>query len=270
MSILLLIGTFEAFFLLLLLYGKKEKNPADIYLGGFLGILGLTILLAYLEVYNSEKGYPLPSFLNLGWLLLFLHGPALWFYIKSLTMPDFKTRAIHLLHLVPFIVFFVVHYITFIRLPEQDKIYLVKNEIFRESLFYTLSVACIGISTLSYNTWALLLIRRHRRSIIQQYSNIEKIDLEWLRMLTLASVIVYALNVFLFNLNSIIPFASYIALTRAVYIFATIYILVIGYFGLRQGRVFANVAPSQGTQTSTSICTASRGPRDRVRTTCAT
>jgi AraC-like DNA-binding protein len=242
MSIILLIGAFEAIFLLLLLASKPQKRPSDRYLGLLFALYALTIGGAYLELYNYEQGYSLPAFLNLSWLLLLLHGPALWLYIQALTVPQFRFRAIHLLHLLPFVIFFILHGATFMFLPAAEKIVLVQSEAFREGLMYPVSVLAIGISTLSYNIWALLLIRRHRQRLMQSHSQLEGLDLEWLKILTIASLCLYVVNVLLFNLNNLFFFASYIELTLIAYIFAAVYVFVLGYFGLRQANVFTNHA----------------------------
>jgi len=245
MSIILLIGAFEAIFLLLLLASKPQKRPSDRYLGLLFALYALTIGGAYLELYNHEHGYPWPAFLNLSWLLLLLHGPALWLYIKSLTEAQFRLRGTYLLHLVPFAVFAALHAATFIFLPAAEKVKLVESESFREELMYPISVLAIGISTLSYNIWALVLIRRHRQRLLQSHSRLEGLDLQWLKILVIASLCLYVVNVSLFNLNNLFFFASYIELTLIAYIFAAVYVFVLGYFGLRQANVFTQHLPAE-------------------------
>jgi AraC-like DNA-binding protein len=244
MDIILLFGVFETLFLILLLVGKRRKVKADWYLGILLGLYGLTIAGAYLELYNFKHNFSLPAFLNLSWLLLFLHGPALWFYIQALTRPSFRLKALHLLHLLPFIIFFAFQYVIFFSLPAEEKIIIVGSELFRNWPFYKISVACIGISNFTYNIWALLLIRKHKRRIKQTYSEIESIDLKWLKILIFAALTLYAVNVALFNLNTVLSFTSYRELTFITYIFATLYVLFLGYFGLQQGRIF--ISPVKG------------------------
>jgi AraC-like DNA-binding protein len=240
MNTLLIIGTFESVFLILLLLGKNNKSKADLFLGFIFFFYALSIGTTYLEGYNFNNGFPFPAIINISWLLLFLHGPALWLYIKSLTDQDFRLKPIHLLHLVPFIVYFSIHYYTFMALPAQDKIELVRNDLFKQNIFYTISVVSIGISTIGYNIWALLLIRDHRKNIMKNFSQIEGIDLNWLRILTISSLVCYSVNVFLFNLDLIFQYATYQLLMLVTYSFASVYILFLGYFGIQQGNIFIN------------------------------
>ncbi len=242
MNYILIIGVFEALFLILLLFTKKVKSRSDLFLGIIIGLYGLSIFATYIELYNIQHDFPFPKLINLNWLVLFLHGPALWFYIKSISSRDFTFRPIYLLHFAPFLVFTTVHYFNFISLPADEKIYIAKNEIFRNFVFYKISVLSIGISTITYNVWALNLIRNYNKRIKQYFSNVQEIDLAWLRILTIASLGIYLLNVALFNLDLIFHFAPYKILMMVTYGFAAIYVLLIGFFGLKQKNVFLTLS----------------------------
>jgi AraC-like DNA-binding protein len=51
---------------------------------------------------------------------------------------------------------------------------------------------------------------------------------------------VFRVNVFLFNINNYLHFASYYELAQIAYSFSTMYVLFIGYFGIKQGRIFTD------------------------------
>lgn len=238
MEIVLLLGTFQAFSLSLILIAKKNKTKSDLYLGLLLFIYALTIGGAYLEVYNHNHNYPLPFFLNLSWVFLFLHGPILWFYVKSLTNPEFTFGRLHILHFIPFLICIFSQYFGFTILPASEKILITSQELFRTKIFFTFSVVGIGISTLAYTISVLNIIKKHRIAIVNNYSNIVSIDLTWLQNLSIAALIVYTINVFLFNINLIFPFISYITLTVITYTLATVYVFFLGFFGFRQGSIF--------------------------------
>lgn len=240
MEYILIIGTFEALFLILLLLGKKNKSLPDYLLGVIFVLYAISIGSVYLELQNIRNNFPFPAIMNISWIFLFLHGPALWFYIKSLSDPEFRFKPVYLLHFVPFIYFSVFQYFHFIHLPVTEKIRLLENDLFKEHVSYKISVLAIGVSTISYNIWALNLIRRRRDKLMQQYSKIEDIDLGWLSTLIIAALIIYSLNVALFNLDLVFHFATYKFLMFLTYSFASVYILFLGYFGIRQGNIFIN------------------------------
>lgn len=242
MNYILIIGTFEAIFLILLLLSKRNKTLPDLFLGIIFFLYAISIGITYIEVYNIRNNFPYPGFINLSWMFLLLHGPALWLYIKSLSGSEFRPRPIYFLHFVPFLFFLIFHYFNFIHLPAPEKIRLLENDLFKERISYKVSVLSIGVSTITYNLWALALIRSRRNILKQSLSKIEDIDLSWLRTLTIAALICYSINVALFTLDLIFHFATYRYLMLVTYSFASIYILLLGYFGLKQGNVFFNSA----------------------------
>jgi hypothetical protein len=89
-------------FLFVLMIGKKNKMLADKILLVMLAVYAITIGGPYIEIYNLNNGYPYPHLMNNAWLFLLLHGPLLWFYVKSLIIKNFRFRYFHLLHLIPF------------------------------------------------------------------------------------------------------------------------------------------------------------------------
>jgi AraC-like DNA-binding protein len=247
MESIFLIGTFNACILLIFLFRKKRRCNSDKYLFYLFLVYALTILGAWSEVYNNRNGFPFPSLLNVSWLLLFLHGPFLWFYVKSLTEIDFSFKRIHLIQFAPFLLFGLIQLFSFILLPAPEKIRMVVNEQITNRIFYIISNIAIGISMLSYNICVLLLLRLHRNNIRQYHSMTAGIDLKWLNVLTIASLSVSLVNVMLFNLNNVFHFAGHVQLTTITHIFAVVYILFIGYYGLQQKDIFINyIAPDTG------------------------
>ncbi len=247
MRTLLIIGTFEALFLILLIISKRERRVSDYFLGLIFLSLALSIGFTWLELFNAEAGYPFPWALNISWIFIFLHGPALWFYIKSLSIKGFRFRLVYLLHLVPFATFFVVQYIMFFSQEPSHRIQLVINNTFQEWTFYKISVIGIGVSTFSYFLWGMRQIRDYRKDLEHHFSRIDNKDLEWLRILIIVSLVVYAGNVGVFILDLFFDIAPYHVLMLVTYSFASIYILVLGYFGLRQGDIFINNSNGAGT-----------------------
>lgn len=246
MEYILLIGTFESIFLLLLLLGKKNKSVPDFLLGVIFLLYAISIGSVYLELQNIKNNPAYSAITNISWLFLFLHGSALWFYIKSLSDPEFRFKPRYLIHFIPFIFFSVFQYFNFISLTVAEKIRFLENDVFKETVYYKITVLAIGVSIISYNIVALNLIRRRREKLMQQYSKIEDIDLGWLNVLTIATLISYSVNIALFNLDMIFHFASYKFLMFLTNSFATVYVLFLGYFGIRQGNIFIGDARKTG------------------------
>nr|MDA3822007.1 hypothetical protein [Bacteroidales bacterium] len=73
MKTLLIIGTFEALFLILLIISKREKGISDFFLGFIFLSFALSIGFTWLEIFNADNGYPFPWALNISWIFIFLH-----------------------------------------------------------------------------------------------------------------------------------------------------------------------------------------------------
>lgn len=240
MTIVLFIGFFMSLFLMFFVIGKKNKTLADKILLAMLAVYAITIGGPYIEIYNRNNSYPYPHLMNNAWLFLLLHGPFLWFYVKSLIIKNFQFRYVHCLHFMPFLGYLILHYFNFLSLSANEKILLIQNELFTTTVYFKVRGLSIGLSSIGYNIWALILLRKYRKNILNQYSNVENIELTWLRTLSVASLVVFTLNVFLFNINNYLQFSSYYELAQIAYSFSTIYVLFIGYFGIKQGRIFTD------------------------------
>ena len=253
MNIVLFIGFFMSLFLIVLLAGKRNKIHADRILLSILVVYGLTIGGPYIELYNRANNYPYPHLMNIAWLFLLLHGPLLWLYIKSLIDKTFRIEVIHLLHLLPFTVFLFIHFFQFLTLSGDEKVFLLQNEAFTSTVFFRIRGIAIGISSIGYNIWALILLKRHRKNIENHFSNTENKDLSWLRTLVIASLIIFSVNVLLFNVNNFLHFTGFYEIMRLAYSFSALYVLYIGYFGIKQPDIFVHFQISEAGKNHSSL-----------------
>jgi AraC-like DNA-binding protein len=83
----------------------------------------------------------------------------------------------------------------------------------------------IAFSGIFYVTWSALLLKRHRSNIREQFSDLEKINLQWLRILTYGLGGIWVLVMF---------FKSELLILAGVGIF----VFLIGFFGVRQAIIF--------------------------------
>lgn len=232
-------------FFVALLAGKRHKVLTDkVFLSMFV-VYALTIGGTYMELYNVRHDYPFLHLMNVSWLFLLLHGPLLWFYVKSLTSPGFKINPLHLFHFAPFAIYCVLHSFNFIQLSAEEKLALVKNEVFTSTIMFKIGVMVVGISSIGYNLVALNLLQKHLKNIKNTFSDIEDKDLKWLKTLVMASLIIFLTNVLLYNVNNYFHFSKYFKLSQIAYSFSSVYVFFIGYFGIRQGQIFVDNLPSE-------------------------
>lgn len=240
MVFLLIIGAFQAIALVLLLLVKRSKGVADYILSGYLFISALIIVLAYLEIWNRNLGYPYPWLINLSTPLILVIGPTLWFYVKSLTDQHFKFKAIYALTLIPFAVVVAMLLARYYLQPDALKITIEQNEEFKKDLVFYIIVAIIALSNLGYTLWGLLLIKRYRQKLKTYFSRTETIDLAWLKFLLISALICYMCISGLYILDSIVGLVSYATLQLFGFSIASVFVMVLGFFGLKRGSIFTS------------------------------
>ncbi len=240
----LIIGIFMSLLLPVLLLSKKKRGDADIHLAIYLILSAIGLTLAWLEILNRERGYPNPFLINTSAPFVLLLGPALWLYVKRLITPGFKASAIHLLMFLPFtLAFFMLLFNSYIQ-PDSVKIAADSSESFRGNITFPLIMGLIAVSNIGYTLWGLLLIKRHRVNIKSYYSKTEKIDLQWLKFLLIWAFICYTSISLLYIADSIRDFMPYSTLQLTGYNIASVFVIILGFFGLRQGNLFSEGNPA--------------------------
>lgn len=218
---LYLTGISIALFLSLLLVTKKNKTQADKILALWLLILGLHLLFYYLSF--SDKIYEYPVFFGLQFPMPLLHGPFLYLYAGALTRRITPGKVINFLHFAPALAFFGL-FIQFYSMPVDQKISIVQKGGTGYQPFYSLALASVIISGFVYVLLTIVLLRKHRRTILNQFSYTGKINLQWLQYLTYGIGLVWIVIVFSYD--------------EIIFAAAVLFILFIGYFGIRQVGIF--------------------------------
>ena len=212
-----LAGVGLSFFLCLLLFTKKNRSNADNLLAGWLLLTTLHLLLFYFR-----KADLYPHFLGADMPLPLVHGPFLFAYTRALT--NRPLRPTHFaLHFLPAIAV-LLRLIPFFMLSTVEKETIFANRGAGYETFNTLRYTAIVVSGIVYVALSYLAIREHRKAIAQEFSNTDKINLAWLQYLMYWLVAIW-MGVLLHN-------------DTVIFGTATLFILFIGYFGIRQVGIF--------------------------------
>lgn len=217
---LYLLGIFLAFFLSFLLITKKSKNAADYILSAWLSVLGANLITYYLL---STNQYDYPTWVVFGTMLPLLHGPFLYLYVKQQTSPKpFLMR--DYLHFVPLLLCNILFASFYLASPsEKMDIVMHKGQGFDVEM--GIRSYAVYISGVVYVTLSLWTLYQYRKNMVQQFSNTEKINFNWLLYLILWIVMIWF-------------FVLFIQEDRFIYAATTFFILWLGYFGIKQVQVF--------------------------------
>ena len=208
---------------------KKAKNTADKILLGWLCAILLQLIL--FSIISSKAYVQFPYLLGLEIPLPFLHGPFLFLYTKSLTSPRVSSRK-EALHFIPYGIAFI-SIIPFLLLEKEEKIYVYQNE--GEGFILLSSIILLGIilSGITYIVLSLRTLIEHKKCIKATFSYTEKINLEWLYRLIIGLSFIWVLVIF--------------ADDEIIFISVVLFVIFIGYYGIKQVGIFTNQAPQEWT-----------------------
>jgi hypothetical protein len=241
MNYIYIVGIFEALFLFAFILSKRKRSTADSVLALAFLLFGINIFTAYMEWQNRTNGYPFPFFIQTTPPFLLLHGPVLWFYIKAQTEQNFRFKAIHLLHFLPFILLLTDLLLSIYILPETAKMELDKSEGFKSFPTFNLDMMAILFSPPVYYFWGLKLLNRYQKQLKDYFSETSQVDLQWLKVLLVSSLcLAIAINGTFF-IDHFVAIAPFGVLQSISYLFVSVYILFLGFFGHRQQVLITQV-----------------------------
>lgn len=230
-------GAILSIFLILLLQSKPQKSNADRWLVYYLGV-NACLLLFYYD--NLTPNVLLPQKIQfLGFLLPLLSAPLLYFYIRALTFGAIRHIRFMMLHFLPF----GLIYLLFI-CYENDIFIAYTFPHFKEStpswviLFITMPMAMVaGI----YSIGGLRVLVKYQEALPNAYSFTEKIMLNWLKWIVLSNLLLFVVLFLLIKFGVNIGLLTYQNLFGVVGSILTSYVFLVGFLGLKQTTIFANV-----------------------------
>lgn len=175
-SLFYLAGVFIACFSSLLILGKRKKIMADYVLAVWFLMIGIHLILFMLFFSGSYVKYP--YFLGFEVIFPFIHGPMLYVYVLCVTgrNPGVKTA---LLHGIPVLMICIL-LSQFLMMSPWDRLASYQNgNNGYKSLSKVIKYLMI-LSGIVYVVLSLLAVRKYTKGISSQYSNTEKINLNWL------------------------------------------------------------------------------------------
>lgn len=221
-----IVGITLTLFLEFVLLTKENKCKADKILVTWLFVIAFH--LTTFSLISTNKYLQFPYLLGLEIPIPLLHGPFLFLYTTSLTKG--KTEASNkLLHFIPYALV-LISTIPFLLLNSEDKIIVYRNEGEAYSTLKSIIYYGIILSGIAYSFLSLRLLVKHKRKIKDNYSYTEKVNLQWLFKLIIGISCIWIIVLF----------------ADDEYIFSSVvlYVLFIGYYGIKQVGIFTNQPPA--------------------------
>lgn len=232
---ILILGAVQGIFLAAFLFTKKENKIANKLLG--LALFGYAIdILNTLYVY-TELYYTYPAFIGAFSLMPFLYAPAIYLYSKFLRKRKSETISKkELLHFIPFLIFQIFGPLYLLFQSNSYKLILMESTS-DKPLISLIVGSLIPFYGLAYIILAIFEAKKFNKEIRQNYSNIEKVKLDWLVILLFGIAVIWVLEVIQYIITRGLT-ESNIPMYILIYISISILIYTIGFFALKLPQVF--------------------------------
>lgn len=231
------IAVFNAFFFTLLLFQKKSRMIHDnilivwlIYLGFFIGSYSL----------YSHELFTEFNILSANLISLFmLQGIFLFLYASKLVSKQKRFNKKTLWHLLPFAAFNLYLLIAsfFPDIAHEIRIENVHTNVHHPLLFQLFLIITL-LSGPFYFVLTLRLFKRHDINIFDNFSSIDTINLKWLRKLVIIFGVVWTALIIITVIHHVFNLFSMVFCTDSLFLALSVFVILIGYFGLKQKIIF--------------------------------
>lgn len=221
----------QAFLFAGLFASKKRRISADLVMVSWLLLFSVHsfLILVNLNNENSKLFQIIPVNLTL------LYGPVLLIYVNVLRSKTNERKRILLWHFAPFLFFLLLTFL-----------------FFNNATFHRILALSGAVSGLLYCLFTLFLLKDHKKQIVDLFSSIKGISLNWIGKLVKVVVVIW-LGVFILVILKQI-FQIEIPLVW-FFIVIPLFITYIGYHGLKQQVIFhfVPIEENRNNQTETDV-----------------
>lgn len=234
-AIVLLLGATQGLFLTLLLITKPINKTANRLLA--LLIFTYSAFIVESSISGTQVAERFPHMLGLFAGVVYLNGPLHYLYALALIKADFSFSKKHLYHFLPILIFYAYFLFPFYLKSGTFKIAffqsIEQNGPPASLLFFSWVVLFQGVI---YMIFTFMLLKQHSRTIKDSFSTIENINLEWLKNITVLTMVIWIIGIIIeflqiFDFNH--PIQGTVPISIAILIY------VMGYLGLRQPEIFS-------------------------------
>ena len=238
------IAVFNAFFFTLLLFQKKTRKVHDNILIVWLTYLGLFI--GSYSLYSHEL-FTQFHILSASFISLFmLQGAFLYLYVSRLVSKRKRFNKKLLLHLLPFVAFNLYLLVAsfFPDVANEIRLENVHTNVQHPLLFQVFLILTL-LSGPFYILLTLNLLKKHDINVFNNFSSIDNVNLAWLRKLVIIFGIIWTVLIIITVIHHVFNLFSMVFCTDSLFLSLSVFVILIGYFGLKQKDIFANEIEQQ-------------------------
>ncbi len=228
---------FQLLLLTLFLFNSRKGKPlSNRLLAAFFLLLAINLSDGLLVYYGFYQRFPQLAHLEDGFV--FLLGPALYFYTRSMAYSHFRFRVKDLVHLMPFILF-TISFQIFYHLQPSDFQQVIQSAVRQQQLpmgFY-FSIIAIYAHVGIYLVFAYREIISYQQQLQEKFSHLGKRNLDWLLFVVLSVGVILILS-FIYTLLPLATRKWFDGGLMVVMGFIFIFTNVIVWRALKQPEIF--------------------------------
>lgn len=229
-----LLAAVQGILLAVLLFFRKQNHAANAVLCVLVGALSLDLLQAVYFINGLFNEYP--HLMGITYVFPLLYGPLFYLYVLLLTTEGRKVEWKDLLHFIPAAVVLIYVSPVYV-LTAPEKIEFIHRMGTDQPLDFRIIDNLKPLQGLIYTVLTIRMITRHNRRIREVFSNIDRINLVWLRSLTIGVAVIWSIVIIGAVASDLLQIRSR-GFDEAVYFCVSLLIYTIGYMGLSQPEVF--------------------------------
>ena len=234
MNSIFLIGIAQALFFVVLLISKKGKALSDKVLIAWLLFIGAHLFMAYGDVAQWHQTFP--HWLGLSFPFPAAEGPFFFLYVLTLTRNPSRIRWYDYLHFFPFLLIYLISW-EFFSSSGPEKLHFMQVTLWENPpLAVSFANVLLMVTGPAYALYILWELRAHRKKVRALFSAVDAVDLLWIRNLAIGMCLIW---VMVWVANAGFQGGSNFRGVYLIFITVTLFVFAIGYFGVKQGRIFA-------------------------------
>jgi len=238
MTFILNIGIILSLFLGIVLFSKKNKNLSDKILAIWLSIIAVHLFSYWIYTQGYWEKYPHLIGITVPFPLLY--GPILYLYVLYSFRDTKYFKKIDYYHFLPALLSYIYMLPFYFGYTVEEKIKVDKGLIEDYSTFSNLLLVAFIVSGFTYIILTYRKLLLHKKILDSNFSSHTHIKLNWLRYSLFCFLGVFLSAAIIIVLRELLKVQFPFNADIIFYSFIVLFVLYIGYSGIRQQNLFSS------------------------------